>query len=98
MRKGTYVDPDAGKVTFRAYAEEWRQARSAVHDASTAERIESVLRIHVYPVIGDYPMRLLSQRPTILKRGSADCAATRTRRARSSATSAKCSTRRWTTG
>jgi integrase len=75
---GTYVDPTAGDVTFRAYAEEWRRTR--MHDIATAELIESNLRLHAYPAdrtpgrtkgggpsVGDYPLRSLAKRPTLLQ-------------------------------
>jgi integrase len=51
---GSYVDPDAGKLTFKCYAEEWRSRQ--VHRPSTAEQIESHLRLHVYPTIGARPL------------------------------------------
>jgi integrase len=51
---GTYIDPDAGKLTFKSYAEEWRARQ--VHRASTAEQVESNLRLHVYPRIGARPL------------------------------------------
>jgi integrase len=47
---GSYVDPGAGQLTFKSYAEEWRARQ--VHRPSTAEQIESHLRLHVYPRIG----------------------------------------------
>ena len=65
LKDGTYVDPAAGEVTFRAFAEDWRSTR--VHDSSTAERIESALRVHAYPVLGDYPLRILAKRATLLQ-------------------------------
>ena len=65
LEAGTYVDPSAGQVTFRAFAEDWRKTR--MHDQSTAERIESALRCHAYPVLGDYPLRILAKRATILQ-------------------------------
>jgi integrase len=78
LADGTYIDPAAGQVTFMAYAEEWRVART--HDLATAERVESLLRVHVYsaegtpgrsttgaPAIGDYPLRVLAQRPSLLQ-------------------------------
>lgn len=67
LRAGTYVDPSAGEVTFRAYAEDWRRTR--IHDPSTAERIESALRVHAYGAgaIGDYPLRVLAKRPPVLQ-------------------------------
>jgi len=51
---GQYVDPRAGKVTLRSYAESWRVAQ--VHRRKTADRIESTLRCHVYPALGDRPL------------------------------------------
>lgn len=54
LNVGSYVDPAAGRVTFRAYAEEWRVMQP--HRPRTAERVESQLRVHVYPVIGPRPL------------------------------------------
>lgn len=51
---GSYVDPRAGKVTFRSYAEEWRQ--NQIHGHGTAVAVEQHLRLHVYPAIGDRPI------------------------------------------
>jgi integrase len=48
---GQYVDPRAGKVTFRAYAEQWRSAQ--VHRPNTAAAVESALRVHAYPAFGE---------------------------------------------
>jgi integrase len=52
---GQYVAPDAGRMTFRAYAEGWRQAQ--VHRPTSAEKVESILRLHVYPVLGEHELR-----------------------------------------
>src|SRR5947209_13611798 len=46
LADGTYVDPSAGLIGFREYAEEWR--RNRVHDLATATRIEGAFRNHVY--------------------------------------------------
>jgi hypothetical protein len=54
ISRGQYVDPRAGQMTVRDYAESWRNAQ--LHRASTAERQERVLRRHVLPVIGDLPL------------------------------------------
>jgi integrase len=75
---GTYVDPAAGDVTFRTYAEQWRSTR--MHDPVTANRIEAMFRNHVYaaegtpgqtarsgPAIGDVPMRALAKQVTLLQ-------------------------------
>jgi len=48
---GAYVDPRAGRITFKTYAEQWRA--SQVHRAGTASQIETNLRRHVYPRIGE---------------------------------------------
>jgi integrase len=51
---GQYVDPKAGRITFRAYAEQWRQAQ--VHRPSSEAHVEGMLRRHVYPTFGDRQM------------------------------------------
>jgi integrase len=48
---GQYVDPKAGRITFREYAEQWRAAQ--VHRPSTQAHHETMLRRHVYPTLGD---------------------------------------------
>ena len=54
IARGQWVDPSAGKVTFRAYAEQWRSVQ--VHRPTTAAQVETHLRRHVYPRIGDRPI------------------------------------------
>lgn len=54
LDRGLYVDPAAGKESFRAVAERWRT--SAVHRPTTASRVERGLRNHVYPTFGDRPV------------------------------------------
>lgn len=51
---GQYVDPRAGRVTFRAYAEQWRQAKP--HRPTTAVKVEMHLRVHAYPAFGERPL------------------------------------------
>ena len=51
---GQYVDPRAGRVTFREYAERWRAAQ--VHRPSSAAHVETMLRRHAYPTFGDRPL------------------------------------------
>ncbi|WP_336922382.1 tyrosine-type recombinase/integrase [Aquipuribacter sp. SD81] len=51
---GQWVDPRAGRQTFRQYAEQWRAAQ--VHRPSSAAHVETMLRRHVYPVLGDLPL------------------------------------------
>jgi integrase len=54
IETGQYADPRDGRITFREYAEGWRA--DAVHRPSTRDRTESLLRLHVYPVLGDRPI------------------------------------------
>jgi len=78
LAEGTYVDPSAGLITFREYAEEWRNNR--VHDLATAIRIEAAFRNHVYaaggtpnttpggaPAIGDQALRTLAKRTSLMQ-------------------------------
>jgi integrase len=51
MVTGQYVDPAAGRVTVREYAERWRTTQ--VHRPTTAAHVETMLRRHVYPTLGD---------------------------------------------
>ncbi|PSL02866.1 site-specific recombinase XerD [Haloactinopolyspora alba] len=51
----TYIDPAAGRIAFRQYAEQWR-IDQLHHRPSTARQAESRLRLWVYPVIGDRQM------------------------------------------
>jgi integrase len=48
---GMYVDPNAGKITFRDYAEAWRDRQ--VHRPTTASDYEVQLRLHTYPTLGN---------------------------------------------
>lgn len=68
---GAYIDPQASRVTFRAYAEEWRAIQPV--RSQSAALAEQQLRTHVYPVLGDRPMGAI--RPSevqALVRGMAD--------------------------
>jgi integrase len=48
---GTHVAPGAGRITFRDYAERWRGMQ--VQRPSSRAHIETMLRRHAYPVLGD---------------------------------------------
>ena len=54
LNRGTYVDPDAGRIRFGAFADRWLQSREV--GARTAERTLSVLRTHVLPQWADWPI------------------------------------------
>ncbi|QYC44947.1 Transposase [Nonomuraea coxensis DSM 45129] len=47
---GQYVDPRAGRETFDAYAEQWREAKP--HRPSTAKAVKQHLTRYAYPVFG----------------------------------------------
>ncbi len=51
---GQYVDPKAGRILFRSYAEQWRAAQ--VHRRSSADHVETMLRRHAYPTLGERQM------------------------------------------
>ena len=51
MVTGQYVDPKAGQVTFRDYAERWRKMQ--VQRPSSRVHVETMLRRHAYPTLGD---------------------------------------------
>lgn len=55
MFAGAYVDPQAGRITVREYGEEWRKAQLQ-HAPSTAKDVETALRVHLYPALGDRPL------------------------------------------
>jgi len=61
--QGTYIDPDAGRTTFRRYATMWLE--SATGDQNTRDRLEREFRLHVYPVFGNRPMSTV--RPAALR-------------------------------
>ena len=54
MVTGQYVDPKAGQVTFRDYAERWRKMQ--VQRPSSRAHVETMLRRHAYPALGDRPL------------------------------------------
>ncbi|MEV7717477.1 site-specific integrase [Streptomyces sp. NPDC088184] len=54
MARGQYVDPRAGRTTFRQYAEKWVAAQTTDETSRTA--VESRLRLHAYPYIGTRPL------------------------------------------
>lgn len=54
---GRYVDPKAGRVTLADFAAQWLEAQT--FDASTRETMESRIRTHILPLIGDRELRHL---------------------------------------
>ncbi|MEW2376786.1 tyrosine-type recombinase/integrase [Micromonospora sp. NPDC047812] len=54
LNRGTYVNPHAGRTRFGHFAEQWLATRTV--EARTAERTLSMLRTHVLPKWGDWPL------------------------------------------
>src|SRR5260370_36722072 len=70
--RGVFIDPDAGKITLRKYAlDTWFPAQT--FGASTRERVESRLRLHILPDIGgskglgSYPPSELAPSPSVIQ-------------------------------
>jgi integrase len=63
MLRGAYVDPSAGKITFKEFADSWLAART--FDESTREATELRLRLHAYPHLGGHQLRAI--RPSMLQ-------------------------------
>lgn len=74
MVTGQYVDPAAGRLTLREYAEQWRATQ--VHRPTTAAHVETMLRRHVYPALGQKRLSsvLASDVQALVKRLSMDLA------------------------
>jgi integrase len=66
VHRGTWLDPDAGKITLRAFADGWLAQQTT--EASTREAIETRLRRHIVPVLGSYTLAQLAARPSIIQR------------------------------
>jgi integrase len=60
IARGDYLDPAGARTTFKDYVETWRVAQ--VHRPTTAQTVESDLRLHVLPAFG--ALQLGSIRPT----------------------------------
>ncbi|WP_156721349.1 tyrosine-type recombinase/integrase [Streptomyces apocyni] len=54
MTRGDYVDPNAGKITFRQYAGEWLETLTT--DPATRAATEMRLRLHATPHLGSRAM------------------------------------------
>jgi integrase len=65
MHRGTWLDPDAGKITLRAYAEGWLSIRKLA--PSTREALETRLNRHIYPQLGSYTLAQLAANPALVQ-------------------------------
>ncbi|MEU8760920.1 site-specific integrase [Streptomyces sp. NPDC048659] len=54
MARGTYVDPRAGRTTFKSYTDRWLQGLTS--ELSSQIEIERRLRLHALPVLGSRPL------------------------------------------
>ena len=54
VKSGSYVDPAAGRVSFKEYAEQWRSIQN--YKIGTKRNTTSRLGKHVYPKIGHMPI------------------------------------------
>jgi integrase len=54
MSRGHYIDPAAGRTTFRQYAEKWLAAQTT--DMTTRTAVEVQLRRHAFPYLGSRPL------------------------------------------
>jgi integrase len=61
--RGVYLDPDAGRVTFKRYAQSWLEAQT--FEQTTRESTELRLRLHIYPVLGSKTLAQL--RPSTIQ-------------------------------
>ena len=58
-RRGSYIDPQAGNVTFAEYAKRWQQTRRDKAQA-TRDRDASYLRSMVLPTFANLPLRTIT--------------------------------------
>ena len=64
LYRGAYIDPEAGKITFKDFSEKWLASRD--HATLSAEGTRNRLEKHIYPHLGHIPLRKI--RPTTIQR------------------------------
>ena len=65
LHGGTYIDPLAGKIAFKTYAEQWLTAQT--FDEGSRDVAEYRLRLHAFPDLGDKQLGTLAKRPSIIQ-------------------------------
>ena len=63
--RGTYIDPDAGRIKFSSYAEQAISTRTL--DEGTRDLMRRRLAKNVYPVIGGKPLGQLARSPSLIQ-------------------------------
>ncbi|MFF2744951.1 tyrosine-type recombinase/integrase [Kitasatospora sp. NPDC058048] len=76
IKRNQWTDPDAGKVKFGDFADEWLKERKL--EDTTRERYEGVLRLHIKPTFGSRflsditPARVRTWRTRLLEAGAGE--------------------------
>jgi integrase len=65
LNVGTYLDPDAGRVTLRRKAGEWLGSRTG--DPTTNNLIRQRVNKHIVPALGDRRLDQLARSPSIVQ-------------------------------
>lgn len=65
VARGTYVDPDAGRILLRDYATEWLAAQT--FSRSSYESVERRVRLHILPSLGHHELAALERRPSVIQ-------------------------------
>lgn len=63
MGRGTWLDPTRGAITLRHYVDAWlptRTVKSRPLSARTLSDYRALLKLHVYPMLGDLPLEKLT--------------------------------------
>ncbi|MFI6324645.1 tyrosine-type recombinase/integrase [Nonomuraea sp. NPDC050556] len=66
LKTGDYIDPKAGKVTFRQRGDMW--LGSATFGQAVSDHIAMRLRVHIYPTFGHLEMRILANQPSLIQK------------------------------
>ena len=59
LDRGSWIDPDAGKLAFEGYARRWLTERPQLRPR-TRELYEGQLRLHILPVLGEIELRQIT--------------------------------------
>lgn len=70
MDRGSWIDPDLGRVTLHAYADRWLADRTSLRPR-TRELYAGLLRRHVLPELGEVRLRDLA--PAVVRSGTPGC-------------------------